>query len=280
MTTFHLVAMKNTMTQQEFVGELVSVIRYHSTLGISSYDIPFSQSQAEKTVVESTGIGSHVPVEVLETNCPGYHTHPTSKKIKPEISQRSMADLEKAVSRCDACGLSKYRIRSVFGAGGPDAISVLIVGEWLECEQHADCSGLVFGLEEDAMVARMLEALQLARSVVYITNAVKCGLPKAMQPELQQAQRCGEYLCEQIALLKPRLIITMGPLALKALLHESKPLALVRGKLLEFQGQNGEKTPVLATFHPTFLLRNPDMKKAAWKDLQLAGRFLQIRKKE
>ena len=271
--------MKNNMTQQEFVGRLISVIRYHSTLGISSYGIPFSQSQAEKTVVESTGIGSHVPVEVLETSRPDSHTHLTRNRINPEISQRSMADLEKAVSRCDACGLSKYRVRSVFGVGSPDVTSVLIVGEWLECEQHADCSGLVFGLEEDAMVARMLEALQLARSVVYITNAVKCGLPKAMQPELQQAQRCGEYLCEQIALLKPRLVITMGPLPLKALLHESKPLALVRGKLLEFQGQNGVKTPVLATFHPTFLLRNPDMKKAAWKDLQLAGRFLQIRKK-
>jgi DNA polymerase len=130
--------------------------------------------------------------------------------------------------------------------------------------------------EAGELLTRMLAAIKLKRKDVFLTHTVKCLPPGNRAPEPDEINACLTFLHRQIEVLKPRIICTMGPLAARALLKTNDSFFLLRGRFHEFQTIQGETLPLLPTFHPAFLIKNPEMKKASWQDLQMLQKKLNI----
>lgn len=150
--------------------------------------------------------------------------------------------------------------RTIFGCGSPTA-RLFIVGDLPTPEDEA--AGTPFSGEAGELLTRMLKAIGLDRDEVYLTTAVKCRPPGGQDlPVLVKA--CLPLLIAQVEAVAPKVVCAMGQLTAQALLHTTTPLVRLRGHFHEWQ-----HLPLMPTFHPGFLLKNLEMKKAAWIDLQL-----------
>jgi len=169
-------------------------------------------------------------------------------------------DFAADVDACTACGLYRGRKKSVPGVGDPNA-DWLFVGEGPGAEE--DAKGEPFVGQAGKLLDNMLAAIRLRRgNNVYIANIVKCRPPGNRNPELAEVSQCEPYLWRQIDLIKPKLIVALGKTAAVNLLKRDAPVASMRGKVHEYQG-----VPLIVTYHPAYLLREPDRKRLAWHDL-------------
>ena len=183
------------------------------------------------------------------------------------VSALGWPELEAAVAGCVACPLHRGRRRTVFGTGAREA-DWLVVGE--APGSNEDRQGEPFVGRAGRLLNAMLHAIGLAREAVFITNTVKCRPPDNRDPEPEETGRCGPFLDRQIELLAPRVILVAGRIAAQTLLETDAPLARLRGR--EHSLSRGERRiPVVATYHPAYLLRRPIAKRAAWEDLCLAS---------
>jgi uracil-DNA glycosylase len=183
--------------------------------------------------------------------------------------------LREAVAACRACSLCETRKQTVFGVGHPQA-QWMVVGEAPGAEE--DARGEPFVGRAGQLLDAMLRALQLTRAVdgdlaavpaerrVYIANTLKCRPPGNRNPQPDELARCEPFLVRQIELLRPRLILAMGRFAVQALLRSNEPIGKLRGRVHQYQG-----VPLVVSYHPAYLLRNPADKGKAWDDLCLAA---------
>ncbi len=175
--------------------------------------------------------------------------------------------LAAAVAACRACPLCQQRQQAVLGVGDvhPDW---LFVGEGPGAEE--DARGEPFVGQAGKLLDNMLAALDIGRgNRVYIGNAVKCRPPGNRTPEPAEIATCRPFLERQIALLKPKVIVLLGKVAVQSVLHEDRSLGALRGQRFEYAG-----IPVVVTYHPAYLLRNLPDKAKAWEDLLFARRVL------
>jgi DNA polymerase len=172
--------------------------------------------------------------------------------------------LRELVAGCTACDLCKTRTQTVFGVGNRRA-EWLIIGEAPGAEE--DRQGEPFVGRAGQLLDAMLLAIGLPRETVFIANVLKCRPPGNRDPKPEEVSRCLPYLSNQIALLKPRIILAVGRIAAQNLLATDAPLARLRGKLHTFGEAN---TPLVITYHPAYLLRTPTDKRKAWEDLKFA----------
>jgi DNA polymerase len=114
----------------------------------------------------------------------------------------------------------------------------------------------------------MIAAMELQPSQVFVTNLIKCSVPDSVRPDATQIATCFGYLKQQIGLLAPRVILTMGSVPSQTLLGSSRPLISLRGRFHQFQVGGGHNLELMPTFHPSYLLKNPEMKQPTWNDLQ------------
>jgi DNA polymerase len=177
--------------------------------------------------------------------------------------------LAERVSGCTACALAQGRTRTVFGVGSPTS-RWMLVGEAPGAEE--DRQGLPFVGRAGQLLTAMLRALGLRREDVYIANILKCRPPNNRDPRPEEVTACEGYLHRQIELVSPGIILALGRIAAQNLLKLEAPLKALRGKRHAF-GPAG--TPVVVTYHPAYLLRNPTDKRRAWEDLQFAVRLLE-----
>lgn len=177
-------------------------------------------------------------------------------------------ELQAAVEACTRCELHKTRTQTVFGSGNQQA-RCMIIGEAPGAEE--DRQGLPFVGKSGQLLTNMLAAIQLARSEIYIANILKCRPPNNRDPKPEEAACCRAYLERQITLIQPKLILVVGRIAAHNLLQTTTPLARLRGQVHTLPQT---KTPVIVTYHPAYLLRQPAEKRRAWQDLQLARNFL------
>ena len=183
------------------------------------------------------------------------------------VTDMDWSTLARQVAACRACPLHAQRQQAVLGVGDPQA-EWLFIGEGPGAEE--DARGEPFVGQAGKLLDAMLAALDIARGqAVYIANAVKCRPPGNRAPEHAEIAACWPYLERQIALLKPKIIVLLGKVAVHALLHEDKSLASLRGRRFEYAG-----IPVVVTYHPAYLLRNLPEKAKAWEDLLFARRLL------
>ncbi|HET6629941.1 MAG TPA: uracil-DNA glycosylase [Woeseiaceae bacterium] len=175
-------------------------------------------------------------------------------------------ELRQAVSVCTRCRLHGSRTQAVFGVGRLDA-DWMIVGEAPGAEE--DRRGEPFVGRAGQLLDQMLRAVGLGRDRVFIANILKCRPPGNRDPAADEAQACRGWLDRQIALVAPRLILAVGRIAAQQLLQTQAPLGRLRGQVHTLKNT---EIPVIVTYHPAYLLREPGQKRKAWADLCLARR--------
>lgn len=174
----------------------------------------------------------------------------------------SWVALQTEVANCTRCGLCESRTQTVFGSGNKHA-DWMVIGE--APGQSEDRQGLPFVGNAGQLLTEMLRAIGLDRESVFITNVVKCRPPGNREPKPNEIEACNEYLQQQLACVKPKIILAVGLVAAQTLLKTEEPLAKLRGKVHILND-----TPVVAVYHPAYLLRSLSDKRKAWLDLQLA----------
>lgn len=187
----------------------------------------------------------------------------------PALSPGSMPDLpalQKFLGGCPRCKLSKTRTNIVFGQGNPRA-ELMFVGE--APGRDEDEQGLAFVGRAGQLLTKIIEAMGRKREDVYIANCLKCRPPNNRNPEPDEVASCRPFLEEQIRLISPRAIVTLGTFAAQALLETDEPIGRMRGHWRSAHG-----TRVMPTFHPAFLLRSPERKKDVWEDMKLVRDYL------
>ncbi len=173
--------------------------------------------------------------------------------------------LTEEVARCTRCDLYRTRTRPVLGVGDRHA-QWLVVGEAPGAEE--DRQGEPFVGRAGQLLDAMLRAIGLARGQnVYIANILKSRPPGNRDPAAAEVAACLPYLKRQIELIRPRLILAVGRIAMQNLLATQSTLGRMRGQVHEF---GGLKTPLIVTYHPAYLLRKPEDKRKAWEDLKFA----------
>ena len=169
------------------------------------------------------------------------------------------------ICECVRCPLGHTRTNFVFGSGNPDA-DILFVGE--APGQQEDRQGLPFVGAAGELLTKIIGAIQLSRDDVYICNVLKCHPPNNRDPQPDEVASCEPYLQRQIEIVRPRVICCMGRHAAHALLKTEASLSRLRGKLHQYQG-----IPLIVTYHPAALLRNPGYKRAVWEDVKWVRRL-------
>ncbi len=185
------------------------------------------------------------------------------------VAQLDWEALQQAVSGCTRCALHETRTNAVFGVGDPNA-DWLIVGEAPGADE--DRQGEPFVGRAGQLLNAMLKAIGYERRQVYIANILKCRPPDNRDPHAGEVACCEPYLQRQVELIAPRVILAVGRIAAQNLLQSDLPIGKLRGQVHHY---GKRRIPVIATYHPAYLLRSPAEKRKSWQDLQLARRTYQ-----
>ncbi|HXO29986.1 MAG TPA: uracil-DNA glycosylase, partial [Thermoanaerobaculia bacterium] len=172
----------------------------------------------------------------------------------------ALGAMAEVVAACRRCRLCEGRQKTVFGSGDPHA-DLMFIGEGPGAEE--DRQGLPFVGRAGELLTRIIEAIGMTRDQVYIANIVKCRPPGNRDPQPDEVAACRPYLERQIALVRPRLLVALGRIAAQALLGNDLPIGRMRGQWFEVLG-----VPLMVTYHPAALLRNPALKRPTWEDMQ------------
>lgn len=189
----------------------------------------------------------------------------------PDVAGLDWEALEARVSACTACALHETRSRTVFGSGNRTA-EWMFIGEAPGAEE--DRQGQPFVGPAGQLLTAMIEAMKMKREQVYIANVLKCRPPGNRDPGAEEAALCESFLLRQVALVKPKIIVALGRIAAQNLLKTDAPLSRLRGQVFQYGEQ---AVPLVATYHPAYLLRTPADKRKAWEDLLFAMKTLKSR---
>jgi DNA polymerase len=177
----------------------------------------------------------------------------------------SLEAIAALVADCTKCRLCESRTRTVPGEGPADA-RLVVVGEGPG--RTEDQTGRPFVGQAGDLLTKILAAIGCPRERVFICNVVKCRPPENRTPGYDEIAACVPYLFRQLDLLQPKVILAMGGTAAQALLDTKQALGALRNKIHRFRG-----IPLIVTYHPAALLRNPNWKKPTWDDVRIARRF-------
>jgi DNA polymerase len=195
--------------------------------------------------------------------------HAVSLPTAPAGSNRDLAATERALAAiredmgdCRRCPLCESRNRIVFGQGHAMA-ELMFVGEAPGADE--DAQGLAFVGRAGQLLTDMVEkGMKMKRSDVFIANVIKCRPPGNRPPETNEVTTCQPFLEAQIKAIQPRVIVALGATAGKFMARTGDPISKFRGRFSSWDG-----IPVMPTYHPAYLLRNPSAKKTVWEDLKL-----------
>ncbi len=241
---------------------------YHHLLGIKSYPAgpalltflhPTPNTRGVAVVAPRKTTGSarqFTPATSPDHDSPPRQTQPIG----------DLAAVQAELEGCTRCLLHEKRHTLIFGEG-KERPRLMVIGDWPGTED--DCVGRPFQGSGGEMLTNMLKAIGLPREEVYITTLVKCLPPADRPPTRDEIATCLSFLFQQIAALAPSVICAMGPLATQTLLATDQPLTRLRGSFHNCHG-----VALMPTFHPRFLEKHPEMKKATWQDLLLIKKKL------
>jgi uracil-DNA glycosylase len=183
----------------------------------------------------------------------------------------SLPDLRTVIGDCQRCKLAPHRTHIVFGVGNPNA-DLVFVGE--APGQDEDLRGEPFvGRAGQLLTEIIVKGMKIRREDVYIANIIKCRPPQNRDPEPDEIAACEPFLKHQLELIKPKAIVTLGKFAAQCLLKTRTPITRLRGVWANYQG-----IPLMPTFHPAYLLRNPGDKRLVWQDIQQVMAALGLRR--
>jgi uracil-DNA glycosylase family 4 len=218
-------------------------------------------AQAMRQLTSSREIGLEPPylsdrsMAYLEQ---GPQSHSPSSPTR--TAYRSLQELANFIGDCDRCKLCKGRKHIVFGEGNPHA-RLVFVGEAPGMEE--DLTGKPFVGQAGKLLTDIIKAMGLIRDEVYICNIVKCHPPRNRDPEADEVETCLPFLKEQIALIQPDVICTLGRISAQSLVDKGVKITRDRGQWRSFMD-----IPLMPTYHPAYLLRYPHAKRQVWEDVQ------------
>jgi uracil-DNA glycosylase family 4 len=211
--------------------------------------------------------------EDLEAHLESWKAFGVDAIIKPKKTIQNAEDeptleaLSKKAHKCKRCEkLASSRTNVVFGTGSEHA-ELVFVGEAPGREE--DKQGKPFVGRAGELLTKMIVAMGFTRDQVYICNVLKCRPPENRNPLPNEVENCSPYLKCQLRLLKPKILVALGKFAAQTLLQTETPISQLRGKFHEYEG-----IPLMPTYHPAYLLRNPSEKKTVWEDLKKVMEFL------
>ena len=179
----------------------------------------------------------------------------------PPTNDADWDELRACVAGCTRCELSQSRTNTVFGVGNTQA-DWMIIGEAPGAEE--DRQGKPFVGAAGQLLTRIIEAINLTRGQVYICNIIKCRPPGNRNPETDEIESCFPFLERQIDAIRPDFICALGTFAAQTLLKTMTPISRLRGRFHDYKGIR-----VVPTYHPAYLLRNPEKKRAVWQDMKM-----------
>ena len=193
---------------------------------------------------------------------------PANAASLPGVAAKSLPQVRAELGECTRCKLHTTRRSIVFGVGAADA-PLMFVGE--APGEQEDKRGEPFVGAAGQLLDKMIEAMGWTRDTVYIANTTKCRPPGNRNPQPDELEQCMPFLHAQIASIAPRIIVALGRPAANQLLGIDAPISSLRGKFHDYPLLTAERhsLKIMPTFHPAYLLRDPDKKRAAWSDLKL-----------
>ena len=214
---------------------------------------PESQTSSPQAPAPSPGISFDPPAQDLFANDPIQRT-------------ASLEDVATLIAACRKCKLCEGRTNTVPGEG-PATARLVAIGEGPG--RTEDETGRPFVGRAGELLTKILEAIKLPRDQVFICNIVKCRPPENRLPQYDEIAACLPFLYRQLELVKPKVILAMGGTAAQSLLNTKQSLGSLRNQVHRFRG-----IPVVVTYHPAALLRNPNWKRPTWDDVRIAARLL------
>lgn len=198
-------------------------------------------------------------------------TNQSSENLPAVETSQSFELLERLrvqeIGNCTRCKLHKGRRTIVFGEGNPSA-ELMLVGEAPGADE--DIQGKPFVGRAGQLLMQMIKAIQFERKDVFIANVVKCRPPGNRPPEPDEVHTCSPFLWKQIEIIKPKIVLALGTFSAQLLLNSKSSISFLRNRVYEMPFAK-----VIATYHPSFLLRSPQKKPEAWEDLKLVRKTLQ-----
>lgn len=248
----------------EFLHDVRQLVAFQQAIGIEGYP---RTPELERFVA-----GPQQPVATAKTQTAAAHKSKTP--LAPSARQQAatavmpdttLTELYAEIEACQRCPRHQTRHKAITGEDATGA-KLLIITDAPSAED--DRSGLPMSGEPGQLLDKMLGAIGLGRDAVHLSLLTRCHAPET--PKKEEVDACLPFLLKEIMLVAPKVICAMGPLAAQKLLRTSKPLSQLRGRFHDFQG-----IPLIPTFSPEFLLKNPEMKKATWLDLQMIQKKIQ-----
>ena len=225
---------------------------------------PVEQPATEAIAGEAPPVFESIPADAYEEP-PYLEDEDHDADLEPMVSPVANLDwpaLAERVANCRDCALCDSRTKTVFGVGDKQA-SLMIIGEAPGAEE--DRQGEPFVGSAGHMLSAMLQAIGLQTEQVYLANVLKCRPPDNRDPHVDEAAACRDYLNRQIALIQPKLILSVGAVSARHLLQTDESVGRLRGKI---HAHPASGTPLMVTYHPAYLLRSPAEKAKSWQDLQ------------
>lgn len=237
---------------------------------------PIAAPRSGETPAQTTSCAAAPPApqdaprEAAAVGCASPNTAPpAAAPLSREQRVAALAAVCRDVAACRRCAeLAATRTQTVFGAGNPMP-RLVFLGEAPGAEE--DLQGVPFVGRAGQLLQKILAACALRRDDVYILNILKCRPPGNRTPTAEEAENCREFLLRQLAILQPEFICCLGAVPAQNLLHTSTPVGRLRGRFHRFQDSR-----VLVTYHPAYLLRNPNARPATWEDMKMLLREMGI----
>lgn len=220
--------------------------------------------QVRQHLQTEAGFGVDVWPTVNPRSSGGEHVSPKCepgrKPETPEEKREAMEKVRPDLQGCDRCRLCGQRTNLVFGVGNADA-RLMFIGEAPGADE--DRQGEPFVGRAGQLLTHIIEAMGLERADVYIANILKCRPPGNRNPQPDEIIHCLPFLRHQIDIIQPEILVFLGNIAAQTLLQTTEGIGRLRGKFQEYRG-----IKAMCTYHPAYLLRNPDAKKLVWEDVQ------------
>jgi uracil-DNA glycosylase len=251
-----------TFLREQILGHL----KLYSDLGVRYVSSP--QAQARPVARKSEKRSSEappVPRTGTTSAAPSLRVI-TSLFDEAPSGEESLDAIQAELKECRRCKLAPGRTNLVFGSGNPHA-DLMFVGEAPGADE--DAQGLPFVGRAGQLLTKIIEAIGMRRDDVYICNILKCRPPGNRNPEPDEIASCEKYLFRQIAAVKPKVICALGAFGAQTLLKTTETIGRLRGRLVDYRGSK-----LMATFHPAYLLRNPNEKRRVWEDMQIVRDYL------
>ncbi len=190
----------------------------------------------------------------------------SAREQPPSSSFSTLREVREELGDCKRCKLHLTRKTLVFGEGNEKA-TLMVVGEGPGYDE--DVQGRPFVGKAGQLLTKILQAIQLERGQVYIANIVKCRPPQNRNPEPDEVRACRPFLLKQIHAIQPGIICALGTVAAQSLLQTGEKITALRGRSFDLEGIR-----VVPTYHPAYLLRNPERKREVWEDMKRIAQWM------